>query len=290
MCLGLRNEKICNLVEQYAVTVVRGYDWAGAGSPRFKIIYPLNLEVIEAQGLLEDAVIEGMLLLLQKQFPHALGFQDPHSTDVQNFHKEFVNGRSIFEVLYKHPRHWVCCFATGAKLYLICSTNKRLDGGAKQRMASLFCDLTTKAPLQVECVQVQAQTAVECGCRAVSAGAFLLSGMGMPSFKKLEYPTLKVQYDDLRRCIVENEWCPQWAEEIIEQDRIVAAIAAKNGNPVPAEPAALADAFFQIAPLHQKAKKTVRYSHTHTQDRRRIYTYCNTVTEMPSCIKKRRRP
>jgi hypothetical protein len=69
MCLGLRNEKICNLVEQFAVTVVQGYDWAGAGSPRFKIIYPQNLEVIEAQGLLEDAVIEGMLILLQTWLP-----------------------------------------------------------------------------------------------------------------------------------------------------------------------------------------------------------------------------
>ena len=242
------NEKICNLVEQYAVTVVRGYDWAGVGSPRCKIIYPLNLAVFEAQGLLEDVVIEGMLLLLQKEFPHALGFQDPLTTDVQNFHKEFASGHTIFEVLYKNPRHWVCCFATGAKLYLICSTNQRLDKGAKQRMASIFCDLNTKAALQVECVQVQAQTAVECGCRAVSAGAFLLSGMGMPSFKKLEYPTLKVQYADLRRCIVENDACPQWAKILIEQDQIEETIAAKNGNPVPAEPAAPAEAFFKIAP------------------------------------------
>ncbi len=211
--------KICLLVEQYAITVVRSHRVPDDDKCRLctVVLSEYLMDDVFEEGVVWEEVVDSMQILLADQFPHVLGFQTfgSDSIVVENLHTQFENGDTIFQILHtkvKQQPHWVCCFARDRVLYYICSANFTPTALVKRRLAEIFCAPGSRSPITVQVIKVVQQDDQECGCRTAAAGALLCSGMSVDEFSRVVPPLVKRQYKDLEQCLVEGHWRPQWAE------------------------------------------------------------------------------
>jgi hypothetical protein len=165
--------------------------------------------------MVDHEVLDGMQLLIQRQFPKVLGFQPMHGLFDRNLYEEFKRGETIFQSLYvelnDEDSHWSCCFAKKSTLYYICSLNQKPSPELEQRLALMFCEPNSQSPITAQFIRVERQKKLECGCRTATAGALLCSGMDVDEFSRVIHPPLKELYEDLRHCLVEGHWLPRWA-------------------------------------------------------------------------------
>ena len=220
--LNLFPRRVCLLVEQYIVTVVRGIEVRGLHPydearilPRTTIIGESVMAGVINGEMVDAEVLEGMQLLIQQEFPNVLGFQPMYGVSDRNLYEEFKRGETIFQILYvvvnDEDPHWCCCFAKQGTLYYICSLNQKPSPDLEQRLALMFCEPNSQSPITAQFIRVERQKNLECGCRTATAGALLCFGMGVDEFSRVIHPPLKQMYEDLRHCLVEGHWLPRWA-------------------------------------------------------------------------------
>jgi hypothetical protein len=217
------NPNCVSLIEEYVITVVRGAFDQRFNKPRTVVLYKNHLKQIDAHGLLDDTTMDALMIYLRDFSPGALGFQllQHGESMLRNYYTELLFGDQIFQLIHIPPNHYGICFAHERVLYFVCPLNHLPGEEAKRRMSKIFCDPRNPlANLEVQCVHVQPQTEVECGCRAFLGGLVFLSrgeAFDLASFGKLSYPSVQKQYELVKRCVLEGNQAQLLMQQALDE-------------------------------------------------------------------------